>query len=84
MADKENEPKKKSNFGEGLVNELTGKAKRGDVSAFNLENLIFGTLGHIALGVGGAAIVQAIAKKPSLGKIRGLFGGVKGQFAKAN
>lgn len=50
-----------NNFVRGLKDEFLGMACRDGVEAVNLENILFGTIGHIALGVGGAALVMGIA-----------------------
>lgn len=49
----------KGNFGQGLVAELGGFATRDGVSSFNLENFLFGTLGHFIIGV---SITKAVMK----------------------
>jgi hypothetical protein len=52
-----------NSFGKGLVHELTGSATRDNVSAFNLENLLFGTIGHLALGVFAATVFMKATGK---------------------
>lgn len=63
----------KSKFVQGLVAELGGLATRDGVSAFNLENFLFGTLGHFVLGVGLTKGIMKVAKIKQKGVIRSVL-----------
>lgn len=60
----------KGNFGQGLVAELGGLATRDGVSAFNLENFLFGTIGHFLIGVGVTKGIMKVAHVNQKGVIR--------------
>lgn len=64
-------------FARGLKDEFLGMACRDGVEAFNIENFIFGTIGHIGIGFAAASGVMAAANKKGKGLISGLFKGKK-------
>lgn len=63
----------KSTFGSGLKAELLGLATRDGVSALNLENLVFGTIGHLIIGVSITKLLLKATGHKQKGVIRGIL-----------